>query len=331
MNVILTKKYLTDTTVSGNEDYIRIAKRAKKIVSDNQIRSNFCTLIWARNSEGLGLGHARYICQLLQGVDYQPRLVAQCGGATVFASNDDFFDVNPSLFPRNEFVLVNLIDGCVNVSNTTPGGRTRSVGNSNIVRFAVGVAVSVPLAPWETLDMFPEFGTIAVEGTSLGGVPSEPDSDADEKDMSATRFVICQSKSAADLRTILKGRQYVKTCELLRHSGDDRHWSTFMTLPSGLGTEEMNTLLRSRHYFQLTTAELCSSSMSMDGRTAIVQCSQRLTYLKSYPTALDLLSLFNAGKENAPRVIPVGDFYFKVLFPMIVAALALLASSALLT
>jgi hypothetical protein len=253
ISAILSSKYLNasrDGPLRVGDDWTKIYKRVNQIISENRIYKNHCTLLWAREGEGLNIREARRICLLLQGEDFSPQLIAPCNGATVFAANANFFDVNPAIFPSNEFGFVSPVSGCVNVTNVLPNGRFSNIGSANVVRFAIGTTAVDPVEPWEAAKMFPELlPDTVVDGVSPDGLLTDPDTESEDvSDPLSSRLVVCQKKGAPELKGILKSRQYVKTCELLRSTGGAR-WSTFLTLPSGIKTEEMDLLLRSRHFF----------------------------------------------------------------------------------
>jgi hypothetical protein len=133
---ILKNKYFKEDLEEPEKgtDLARIRQRANKIIQDHCIDRNHTTLVWAREGEGLSSRMARQVCRLLQGEDFSPQLITSLNGISTLASDEDFFDVNPALFPSHEFVQVDLINGCVNVSNFTPGGRVSCIGSANVVR-----------------------------------------------------------------------------------------------------------------------------------------------------------------------------------------------------
>ena len=314
---LLSAKYLNatqDGPLREGDDGAKLAKRVIYLNSSNRIHKDHCTLLWARQGEGLSARDARRLCLLLCGEDFMPQLIAPCNGSTAFAANADFFDVNPAMFPGNEFRFVTLVSGCVNVTNVLPNGRPSNIGSANVVRYAIGTAAEEPEEPWEATRMFPELlQDLEVDGVSPEGIHTEPDTEIEEMaDTPASKLVICQARVASELKSILKNRRYVKTCELLRSSGGAR-WSTFLTLPSGNNPEEMDSLLKSRHFFQVSLKDYCRSSMFENG-SATLLCGSKLAFLKDNPTALDLLALFDCNSENAPIIFPTGDFQFRILF-----------------
>jgi hypothetical protein len=103
---ILKNKYFRDDLEEPEKgsDLARIRQRANKIIQDHCIDRNHTTLVWAREGEGLSSRMARQVCRLLQGEDFSPQLITSLNGISTLASDEDFFDVNPALFPSHEFV-----------------------------------------------------------------------------------------------------------------------------------------------------------------------------------------------------------------------------------
>ena len=205
---ILSNKYLNaalDGPVREGGDWAKLAKRVIYFISSNKIYKDHCTLLWAREGEGLNARDARRICLLLSGEDFMPQMIAPCNGSTVFAANADFFDVNPAIFPGNEFRFVSLVSGCVNVTNVLPNGRFSNIGSANVVRFAIGTAADEPVEPWEAASMFPELlQDIVVDGVSPEGILTDPDTEPEEgADTPASKLVICQTRVASELKGIL--------------------------------------------------------------------------------------------------------------------------------
>ena len=278
---ILTAKYLekgpTDELASA--PLLKVRQRVRKMIEEGRLRKNRSTLLWATEGEGLSYKGARHLCIHLRGDDFSPELIAPCNGAMVWASNEDFFDVNPSIFPSNEFDHVDLIDGCVNVANSLPSGRISNVGSANVVRYAVGVAAKNITELWEAQTMFPRFGTIMVDGTTPNGILTDPDSGSDGgAPVHASMVVIAQGRASAALRGVLRSSGYVNSCEPLRStiSGGSR-WSAFIAMPSTRESklEELKKLLASRHIFYTSPGEYCRSSIAENG-VAIIQCGSKL-------------------------------------------------------
>ena len=164
---ILTSKYLAQSDNPlpvENSERATACRRAKYIVENHCIHHDFSTLLW---HEGLlSRDGSRSICSLLQGESFNPSLIAICSGPTVFTSDEDFFDVNPALFPVNLFEQVSIIKGCVNVSNRRPSGKLCHLGSGNTVKFAIGRVARVVANPWDLPCMFPALAVIVVIGVS---------------------------------------------------------------------------------------------------------------------------------------------------------------------
>ena len=116
---------------------------------------------------GFNVRTARRFCQLILGKEFNPEMIAACHGASVFAPNDDFFFVNPSLFPNNEFDKVSIVSGLINVYSTLPSGTVSNLGSGNIVKYAIGEALPTPLDAWDTNEMFPTFSEPTIVDTAL--------------------------------------------------------------------------------------------------------------------------------------------------------------------
>ena len=302
---ILNRKYIAVGGASQveNADLAKVRERASKIVRDNCIDKNHSTLVWSREGNGLELRVARQLCLILHGEAFSPQLIAICNGATIFAANDAFYDVNPTLFPSNEFDHVDLVDGCVNVSNSLPSGRVSEVGSANVVRYAIGVSAMNPVELWEAPNMFPCFGTVSIDGVTSDGVISDPDSDSTGSPaVGAHVLVVCPSRSAVDLRGLLRGASYIHSCEPQRNYSSSR-WSSFVALPylEEKKKAELNTLLSARFILKTTPSEYCRSSAAENG-TAILQCGASFTFLKNNATALDILMRYAEAPGSSPLV-----------------------------
>jgi hypothetical protein len=218
---ILTSKYLTqsdDPPPVENPERTTACRRAKYIVENHCIHRDFSTLLW---HEGLlSRDGSRTICALLQGEAFNPSLIAICSGPTVFTSDEDFFDVNPALFPVNLFEQVSIIKGCVNVSNRRPSGKLCHLGSGNAVKFAIGRVARVVANPWDLPCMFPALVVIDVDGVSPNGPIYDPDSDNGSlTNLKSSLVLVCKTKAASQLRNVMLGGGYFRKCEILRSGG----------------------------------------------------------------------------------------------------------------
>ena len=236
ISAVLSKKYITGSREGA--EWETACKRAKKITDNHGIHRDYSTLIWARDGGGLDLGFARIFCSLLRGDDFKPELITTCNGASVFASDEDFFDINPGLFPVSEFDHVFVIAGCVSVSNTLPSGRVSNIGTPNSVKYAIGqVSADCRTDLWNISRMFPTMDIISLDGV----LPTGPAYDSDSDNESITNLqksvvVVCQAKTAVVLRNVLRRNNYLKTCDPLRSVGNSR-WASFLTVPTDTKAE----------------------------------------------------------------------------------------------
>ena len=310
---ILTFKYLaqSDNPLAENPDRITACRRAKYIVENHCIHRDFSTLLW---HDGLQTRDgSRTICSLLQGESFNPSLIAICSGPTVFTSDEDFFDVNPALYPVNLFDQVSIIRGCVNVSNKRPSGKFCHLGSGNAVKFAIGRVARVVANPWDLPSMFPALVVIDVEGVSPNGPIYDPDSDNGSlSNLKSSLVLVCKSRAASQLRNSMLSGGYFRKCEILRSGGSSRTWTSLLGVPTEYKVEERNSLLSKRHFFQIAPSVYNLSSREANG-AALVQCGSKFAFQKNNPTALDILHSFGRDSGISPTVIPVGDFFFKVI------------------
>jgi hypothetical protein len=303
---ILGSKYTIDPKNPPTDESDRsvVCRRAQKIIERQCIHRNFSTLLWR---EGLPVRNPRRICLLLQGTDFKPELITICNGPSTFISDKAFFDVNPALFPANEFGRVLVIDGCVNVSNVFPNGSIKNIGSSNSVKYAIGKVAMETTDLWDTKLMFPGMETIRVNGTAEGPTC---DSDSDSEgvtNLHRSLVVICQTKDASELSAVLLINDYLKSCD--PHRGNGRWTSHLATCPLlDIKKDERDSLLKSRYFFQTPTSVYCTSSCEDNG-VAIVQCASKLAF-----SALDILCNYGLGTDWAPIVLPIHDLFYKVIF-----------------
>ena len=216
---ILTSKYLNSSgsPPAENSERSTACRRAQYIVDNHCVHHDFSTLLW---HEGLQTRDgSRKICALLQGETFNPLLIAICNGATVFTSDEDFFDVNPALFPVNLFEQVSLVRGCVNVQNRRPSGRLCHLGSGNAVKFAIGRVARVVANPWEIPRMFPNLAIIDVAGVSPNGPVYDPDSDSGSlSNLKSSLVLVCKTKAASQLRDVMlravRSQRILRECEL---------------------------------------------------------------------------------------------------------------------
>ena len=132
ITTVLGAKYLNsdcNAPASTTPDGKKLGMRTLSIIKNRAVKKDYTTLIWAGPNEGITLAFGRALCLLMKGENYRPHMITTCNGGSSYASNDDFFEINPSLFPRHEFDWVSFIDGCVNVSNPLADGKPSSHGS----------------------------------------------------------------------------------------------------------------------------------------------------------------------------------------------------------
>ena len=262
---VLGTKYLNKDRTAPLVDTpegLKLGQRTLSIINKAALKKDYSTLIWAGPNEGLSLRHGRALCQLIKGPDFKPLLITSCNGATAYAADEDFFEINPCMFPRHEFDWVSIISGCVNVSNFLSNGEHHSLGSANVVRYAIGQAAEAAMNPWEASEMFPRLDVITIEGDHPCTTLSGSDSEQEEHSISpASPIFVCQNKKVDQLTTIIRKNSYATSVERLRTNPGGR-WATIQYKPSGKRTDELKTLLDARHIFKTTTSEICRSTKS---------------------------------------------------------------------
>ena len=170
---ILSSKYKLNSEDRLVADAARstACARANAIIENHCVHRSFVTMIWQGGVDAVSRDGVRKLCTLLQGSAFNPELISICSGSTITTSDEDFFDVNPGMFPVNLFEQVAIIKGCVCVFNTTPSGKYSNLGSPNAVKFAIGRVAVTAVEAWDIPHMFPTLVTLEVDGVFPNGPP----------------------------------------------------------------------------------------------------------------------------------------------------------------
>ena len=203
----------------------------------------------------------------------------------------------------------------MNVYNNRPSGKPCHLGSGNAVKFAIGRVSRVVANPWDLPRMFPVMVVIVVDGVSPNGPMYDPDSDNGSlSNLQSSLVLVCKKIAASELRDAMLSGGYFSKCEILRSGLNSRKWSSLLGVPTEFEVNQRNTLLNARHLFHVKPSVYSMSTREVNG-AALVQCGSKFTYQGNNPTALDILRSFGQDSGISPIVIPVGDFFFKVIGP----------------